>query len=212
MSLSRETLLELMAYADGELEGDAVGRIEALLASSSDARRVVESIARVGDELERVYPRPEGAAYETIADRVMLGVARIQAEAPEQHLPRAGKLTDLRGVRERRVKVGAAVLAAVALAAGIVLTAWHTDQGAPGAVVAGNVGVSAQMIAPVPAPPPRAPGSSASGIAAPSVAGVEVEQVDSARDVQVYYLPSMGGNGAASSVMVWIDDKGPASP
>ena len=46
MSLSHETVLELMSLADGELEGDDQERVEQLVASSDEARRVVEAMRR----------------------------------------------------------------------------------------------------------------------------------------------------------------------
>jgi hypothetical protein len=42
-----------------------------------------------------------------------------------------------------------------------------------------------------------------------AAAGVDVESVDSPKEVSVFYLPSASG-GTASSVVVWIDDKAAA--
>ena len=44
MSLSQETLFDLMALADGELEGDARERAEKLVSQSEEARRIVEGM------------------------------------------------------------------------------------------------------------------------------------------------------------------------
>ena len=51
MKLPKDTMLDLMAYADGELDEADKKRVEALLASSEDARRVVEGMAGIGTQL-----------------------------------------------------------------------------------------------------------------------------------------------------------------
>src|SRR5262249_14414491 len=119
---------------------------------------------------------------------------------------RAPKLVDLRAERERRIKVGAAIVAAIALAAGIVLmTQKVNEQRAPVAMP------SPPAPAPAPAPPPvPAPvGSEQQAVVAP--AGADVEQSASPKEVSVFSLPSATGANA-SSVVVWIDDKSAVTP
>src|SRR5579871_5375787 len=76
MSLSRETMLELMALADGELHGGARERVERLVADNEEARRVVEAMRapQLGAWLgEAVNGR--SAAADGVADAVMATIA-----------------------------------------------------------------------------------------------------------------------------------------
>ncbi len=196
--LSRDTMLELMAYADGELEGKEKERVEALIAANEAARRVVEQMTGLGAEFQESYQAPAASLSDGIAESVLSKIERDEA-APRKPSVRPPKVVDLRDQREKRLKVGAAIVAAVALAAGIVLTTRHANE---------NVQVAAdkppQLVrppAPAPAPPPT---PEPPQIAA---AGGDVEQVDSKHEVEVFYLPSSVGANA-SSVVVWIDDKG----
>jgi len=65
MSLSRETMLALMAYADGELEGKERARVDALLAKSEEARRVVQAMCggAVGAWLSQAAVGASGGAH-----------------------------------------------------------------------------------------------------------------------------------------------------
>src|SRR5215472_1888930 len=86
MSLSHETLLDLMALADGELDSakdcDRKARVEALVASSDEARRALESFQgnAVGDWVyESQRSGVDEAVADSIADRVMVNVAASRA-------------------------------------------------------------------------------------------------------------------------------------
>ena len=58
--LSHEAMMDLMAYADGELEGEALARIEALLQSNEAARNIVSAMGDLGDVVrEGLDARPE---------------------------------------------------------------------------------------------------------------------------------------------------------
>ena len=163
----------------------------------------------IGAIVGRIYEAPAASLSDGIVDHVMDRVERARAQGDKADEPRKpsvrpAKILDLRAEREKRLKLGAAVVAIVALAAGIVLTTRHANEQAP--VAKGTP----QDVAPPPkgtAPPPTAPVAPHDEVAA--AAGVDVEQVDSNRDVQVYYLPS-SVRANASSVVVWIDDKGAA--
>ena len=63
MSLSRESMMRLMALADGELEGDERAEAEKLTAASEEARRIVESMqaADVGRWLEEALGERAGS-------------------------------------------------------------------------------------------------------------------------------------------------------
>ena len=185
MKLSQGEIFDLMAYADGELEGDAKAKVEQMLTERADARRLVEELGTLGTVVQRIYAEPPAALSDGIADAVM---AKISEEPSPKKSVRPPKLVDLRAERERRIKMGTAIVAAIALAAGVVLTTKKlNNQHAPVA--------RATATATSTAGPEQA------------VAGVDVEQVDSPKEVSVFYLPSAVGANA-SSVVVWIDDKG----
>ena len=85
-TLSHETMLELMQYADGELDGDAAtrARVEELLRTSEEARRVVAAMGTLGD-IVREGADGRGAVADAIADRVMAGIATgADADADEE--------------------------------------------------------------------------------------------------------------------------------
>jgi anti-sigma factor RsiW len=200
MTLSRESMLELMAYADGELEETERARVEALIASDPDAKRLVESIGVLGGVVERIHDASHGASLDGLADAIM---ARVEKEgAPRRASIRPPRVIDLRDARENRLKVAGAIVAAIALAAGIVLTTRKANQDSP---------FQASHIQPhvtTPATPGTAPGPAPVPDTQVAAAGVDVDQVDSKHDVEVFYLPSSVGKNA-SSVVVWIDDTGP---
>lgn len=184
MSLSQQTLLDLMAFADGEVDGDERARLEKLVAESPEAASVVEAMrapalgAFLGGEIDRV-----GTAADGIADAVM---TKLEAPVP---------------LRRRPAAVTATVIGSLALAAGLALwvTTSRTHGDDPQAPVA-SVGAPAPDIAPAPASRP--------------VQGVEVDELDSpSRAFSVFEIPVSGGAagaaaqaGAPSSVVIMIDD------
>src|SRR5262249_26859489 len=72
MRLTRDAMIELMALADGELEGEARTRAEKLVAESDEARRILQSMRSpalgtfVADSVAARSPAADG-----IADAVM---------------------------------------------------------------------------------------------------------------------------------------------
>jgi hypothetical protein len=204
MSLPQETMLQLMAFADGELEGEDRARIEALVAQSGEARQVVEAMRSpvigtwLGQEMDA-----RGVAADGIADAVMDSL--VEAE------PAAGggggvvRLAERsRGRKGARVQVVAGVVVVtLALAAGVTLYVSSMDQGTERAKapVASVETPSVDIQAP-PAP--------ATAVAQGPSQGVEVDEVDSpSRGFAVFEIPV--GTGAAkaagpSSVVIMIDD------
>jgi anti-sigma factor RsiW len=175
MSLSRETMMDLMAYADGELDAEARARVEALVASSEEARRVVAEMGYVGDWVRAGYRVPESP---NVVDDVM---QRVDAD----------KVVDFVGARRKRRWMGIGA-GAVAAAAAWMLVARQGEQ----TPVAQNL--------------PDTPSSaSAQGAASNSGAGVDVEQVESAHQVSVFFVPAIAatGSSSASTVVVWIAEE-----
>ena len=209
MSLPHETMLELMAYADGELDGEERARVEKLLASSVEAKRVLSALRGVGEWARAGYVAPEPPAG--IVDAVM---DRVKAEARgESQAPRAAggaDVVDLAAARARRTRNFGLGAALVAAAAGVVFV---MRGGGEEPRTAGVVPTTPVNLEPSASATPDEPPLNVAANAAASAATQEVEQVDSpSHPVSVFYLPakpaSAGGSGAAASVVVWIDDKG----
>ncbi|HUS67409.1 MAG TPA: hypothetical protein VMZ28_22890 [Kofleriaceae bacterium] len=76
VSTKRPTDMELMMYADGELEGDDARAVAAWLAKDADARNVVESLRQVGEavrtyvEIEADRAEVEVPAFAQLWDRI----------------------------------------------------------------------------------------------------------------------------------------------
>jgi hypothetical protein len=214
MSLSRETMIELMALADGELEGPARERAEKLVAESEEAQRVLEAMREpaVGLWLGEAMRARAGAA-DGIADAVMAEIAS-QSEGAAARARDEGGVVRLagphgrRGTRRRLAAAVAAVGGALALAAAVAL---YARSGAD----------SDGARAPVVSEPPsrttgQAPGPVRSALVqyrVPPAQGVEVDEIDSpSRGVSVFEIPLGSAAAAAatpagpSSVVIWIDD------
>ena len=193
-TLSAETMLELMAYADGELDGDDLVRIESLIATDVDAERVVSSMHTLGDcvrvsEGERRVPK--------IVDRVVDDVmAKIEAEKAR----RTVVPLQPRPIRLRNAIVAGTISAAIAMAAGWAMFVRPPDDTppAPVAVVAPKAVPTAAPVAPT---------------VTPDGTGVDLNQVESpAGQVSVFYVPAVAAGGIAdenvSSVVLWLGDDG----
>lgn len=198
MTLSSETMMKLMAYADGELDGSERAEAEALVARDPQAAEFVASLGALGDVV-RAGHEDRVASIESfdVADAVL---AKIEGQRPADP-PKsrsAGDLVSLEAARERRaqrMKIGAGVVAALAAAAAVVLVAR---------------GPSEQPMAkapPAPAEPSADPGTSAAPAPSLASAGVEVDAVESpGHSVSVFYLPT--ANELSTSVVVWVDETG----
>lgn len=201
MSLSHQTVLELMALADDELDGADKERVERLVAESDEARRMVETMrgAEVGAWLGKAM-MDRAAGADGIAGAVM---AKIGAGG-------VVSLADRRARKSPRAQVVVtAVTAALALAAGIAVYAHsggaRPDERAPVA----SVGVP-----PVDFQPPSAMAQQG---APGAVDGVEVNEIDApSRGVSVFEIPAaaaaaIASPSRASSVVVWVDEDPPGS-
>jgi hypothetical protein len=221
MSLTPETMLELMALADGELEGHARARVEKLVAESEEARRVVDAMRapELGAWLAEAVDARAGAA-DGIADAVMAKLAsspahrdrdsdRDRSGAPGHEDGGVVRLAATTGRRISRVQVAvAAAVGAMALAAGIAVIAR----------VAGREEMSSAPVAPVLLPSAEVQGAPAgsSAVAQQNAVpreSVEVDEIDSpSRGVSVFEIPlrsaaAAAGPVAPSSVVIWIDDE-----
>jgi len=236
MRLSQEKMLALMAFADGELAGEEKAQVEALLATSEDARRVVAamrgdtSAVAVDAWLAKQSKQgsDEGATKRHPADGIAdVVMSRIEAEGPA--------VTSLAAAREKRAArvrnfamVGAAITA-IAAAAALVITGGQApvkDKTAetinPDTTAPGHTNTAQEVLT---VPPPPAPVASNEVRPVPTIdpapvnnnpsvvadnEGVEVHEVESPHDVSVIYLPPAVGAAAANmtpqSVVVWLGE------
>jgi hypothetical protein len=191
MSLSREAVLELMALADGELEGEAKERAEKLALQSQEARRVVEAMraTEVRTWLGNAIAQRVSAA-DGIASSVMAEIASLPST----------RRTDKRrsGRTSRLVPMSAVAMSALAIAAGTVIylrSGNRTQESAQlraGGIPSGGASTSPELSA-----------SPAGG----SKRGVEVEEIDSTAHVSIFEISAIANASAPSSVVVWIDDE-----
>ncbi len=187
MSLPEETVLLLSAYADGELEDDERIGAEALLRESHEARAFVASLALLGQAV-RAADSVDAPAPVDLTDTIMAAVARLpEATASDPAAP--AQVRSLSAERAKRARRSQLVLAVGALA---VAAAGLFTLRSRGLLPHG--GEVAQ--------------TSPSALSPPTEKGVEVRDIDSDEksQVSVFYLPA--GVNMASSVVVWIDEKG----
>jgi hypothetical protein len=217
MTFSRETLLELMALADGELEGEAYVRAEKLVAESDEARRVVETLRMplLGAWLAETLDETASAA-DGVADAVMAKIERGRADAG------IGGVVRLSGARARRssgvTRGQLGVLGGMLVLAAIILLYVRSDRDGAGPVSpVASVDVPASAVTPGPVPMPSASNALAQQ-GAPPAQGVEVDEIDSpTHGVTVFEIPAAGiaaaaGGGNPSSVVIMIDDEPPVKP
>jgi hypothetical protein len=202
MSLSPETMMELMALADGELEGEAKLRAEKRVAEDEEARRVVEAFRapHLGAWLASSMDQSAVAAgADGIADAVM---ARIREPVREDGaVVRFAPPRPHRGSR-LQFAVGGGI-AALAMAAAVALFARSREGAVDTRMPVASVGVPS-----VDYQSPATSGAQQGG----AVQGVEVDEIDSpSRGISVFEIPlgsAAAAAGAAhpSSVVIWIDD------
>ena len=195
MSLSRETMMKVMSYVDGELEGEARDKVEALLAMDDEASQLAMELRTLGECVrvvhgERKLEKDPGA----IADDVMQELERRTAPV--------GSLAQ----RRRNAAITAAITGAMAIAAGWFL---FTTNPKP---TQENLNAQANPTQVVTPPPPTqsavTPTPNELAAQTPPAEGVDVESVESpSHEVSVFYVPAMASASSnASSVVVWIQE------
>jgi hypothetical protein len=205
MTLSRETVLELMALADGELDGDERARAEQVVAQNTEAKALLSGFraAQLGRWIAAAEENRVSAA-DGIGHAVMARVAQQAAEegGGVRFAHASGR------ARDWRVGVAApAAFAALALAAGVALMASggerEAEPNAPAPVASVAVPVASDE-------EPSARGLAMHAPVAPM--GVEVDEIDTqSRDVSVFEIP-VGAAAAAnasqpSSVVIMIEEE-----
>jgi hypothetical protein len=190
---SSDQMMKLMAYADGELEGAERDEVERLLEKDADAKAFVSQLGGLGVYI-RVGHKRRAKTYPQIdlADAIMAKVETITPE-PKKEAKAVAKVSSLDAAREKRasrMKTGAVVAAALALAASIFLMTRQPNE-AP----------MAQSPNKTVAPTPNAPVVAAH-------AAIEVNAVESSgQSVSVFYLPS-AKDELSTDVVVWVEESG----
>jgi anti-sigma factor RsiW len=208
VSLSKNELIYLMAYADGEVDADEMPEVEALIAKSEEAQHVMAQQAAlrdwvVGDGERRAT---EGQA-DRIADAVMaqieeLGGAKVIA------LERGRAQRELNRQRTKEFGALAAIAAAVAL-----FWFWPSSESAPIAKkepIAPSASSAAHPDTPPAETAAAAPLGSAEVLATDGeLPGIDIQAVESpAHQFSIFYVPAAtGANAHASSVVVWIGEE-----
>lgn len=169
MKAAPEKMLQLMAYADGELSGAEKKEVEALLAKDPEAKQFVAEIMNLGELVKLGHSEKEIDVTEA-----------VMAAVKEQ--PQAEKKSNVVSLADRRsrTKTGAIVIAALALAAGVVF--YSRPKETP--------------LTKAPTPVQAEPGSP----------DIVVEPADSpGQSVKVIYGP--GTNEMTTSVIIWVDEE-----
>lgn len=188
MSLTTQQIQKLMAYADGELDDNERASVEALLVKDTDAARLVRDVGNLGDFVRSDHDDRVAAKVASfdIGDAIMTEVSRGEETR---------KVASLAEARASRMKVGSAVVAALALAAGIFFVARPKETPMP--TVAENPTLS---------PSALTPGMKGT-VTANLSTGVTINAVQSpGQNVSVLYLPT--ANELSTSVVVWVEETG----
>lgn len=188
MKLDSESMMLLMALADGELEGDDRVRAESLVSSSEDARTFLNELQGLGGAV-RVAAEPAPVARYDVADDVMAKLGILSGAPTADRAP----VIPLKKPSPRKSaggRVGLVVAGAFALAASVAIMNRPK-----------SLDVADGTVAPLRGGPG---GSASSGQSVVATTGVEVDRVESdTHQVSVFYVPS--GNDSPS-VVIWIDD------
>lgn len=199
MTLDPRKMLDLMAYADGELEGDEALAVEALLVADERAANLVDNVGRLRDCIALGHAeRAEFSSEFDVADEIM---ARIDALPTPAVVPAPAKEAALapavvsapvaqvvsidaaRGGGARRWAVGGGIVAALAMAASVFF-----------------------FLRPGEEPMALSPNPS-SLVSDDPASGVEVTAFGApGQSVSVFYLPST--SDVSTNVVVWVDETG----
>lgn len=188
--LSESRMLKLMAYADGELEGEERTEVERWLVTDSDAVRFANEMASLGDLVQTTHQASTDAkavASFDIADAVMAAVEKERRTAKSGEAASIVSLESARARRQKTLGVGVVIAGAVALAASVLLVMRQREE-------------TPMALAPVPTAVPSPPSSNAEP-------GIDVDVADIGEDyVRVFYLSNE--SSSTTSVVVWVDESG----
>jgi hypothetical protein len=215
VSLSKDELFDLMAYADGEVDPSKVAQVESLIAKSEVARRVLEQQGALRQwVLDTQGTSPAKGGADGIADAVMAKI-REPAGASITTLDRARARGRPGGALPRQYILWVGPLAAVAASVALFYF-WSGGPSSPRGRVAiqeGKTSAAPPSNAPAatPAPPAEVPGAPSAVASAEPLEepGIDVQAVESPQhQFSIFYVPGgTGANAHASSVVVWIGEE-----
>lgn len=217
--------LELMLFADGELEGERFAVVEGFVARNADAHRKLSSLGLVS-ELVRERAVASASPADGIADALM---AQIAAEAgtygvvhaiatPPREVAAPVKLAPVAAIASRATKPandnsrGIFALAAVAVAAAAALMIWGRAADLHPEVASSQPTAQTEVRPVVVAPPAPIkivePAADTDG-----EHGVEVAAVDfGARMGSIFYVPTGSAASNATTTVVWLNDEAAGEP
>ena len=216
--------LELMLYADGELEGERFTAVEAFLARDAGSRRKLSSLGLVAG-LVREQAVASASPADGIADALM---AQIAAEAGTNGVVHASSAPLREVVAPTPVKLtpvapraskpandnsrGIFALAAAAIAAAAALMIWGRSDVRPEVATNLSHGQTTEARPVVVAPP--APAKVVEpAVEADDEHGVEVAAVDfGARMGSIFYVPTGSAASNATTTVVWLNDEAAGGP
>ena len=207
MSLSPDTVLELMALADGELSGEAKERAEALVNADGQAREVVETMraAHIGAWLrESLESRAAAAGADRISDSVVSRLSALNNDRASggARAPDRGVRRSQRGAGVRLVFGLASAGLGLALAAAVLLYV-----GQRRSMVGERSEVANRTGAPIDSASTGATTPGAVGQVTSSE-GIVVDEIDSpSHSISLFEIASAGEPRRASSVVIWIEDE-----
>lgn len=206
--MKKDDLLQLMAFADGELTGEEREAMAKRVDEDPAAAELVSQLGSLGDLFRESHEEGLGAKAASFdaVDAIMARVASEEPDRPSMSPSQpVAKVASLEEARRRRMGVAAGVAAALALAAGFIFLARNPEDRGPSA----EVSPVSPVVAPAEAPSEKAapPVLVASADPVPAGPDVEVHAVESpGHSVSVLYLPN--ANEVSTSVVVWIDETG----
>lgn len=189
MSLSEQRMLELMAFADGELEPAEHERVAASLAGDAEARAFLAQLGPLGAALRDAWEARLDTSPLDVAGAVM---TRLDAEPAAP--PAAATVHSLDAARARRRVALPAAIGAIAVAAAGLLAVRSGAFDAARLATPGGISAATSL----------------------QGRGVVIESVDApSHAVSVFYgQDDDDGDGGArppSSVVIWVDETSSAN-
>lgn len=190
---SDERAMKLMAYADGELDGEELAEVEGWLREDAEAVLFANDLAELGDLVKTGHRASKDAKAVAAFDLTDAIMNKVAAEPP----PVVTTKPNVTSISEARSKKRGAVVwiaAGLALAASVFLVTRGKEE-AP----------MARTTTPYVQPAANAPANAAN----PGNGAVDVE--NPGKSVSVFYLPNETTNAATkmtTSVVVWVDESG----
>ena len=217
--------LELMLYADGELEGERFTAVEAFLARDAGSRRKLSSLGLVAG-LVREQAVASASPADRIADALMAQIAleagtngvvhatsaplrEVVAPAPVKLTPVAPRAAKPANDNSR----GIFALAAAAIAAAAALMIWGRSDVRPEVATNQSPGQTTEARPVVVAAPPAPAKVVEPAVEADDEHGVEVAAVDfGARIGSIFYVPTGLAASNATTTVVWLNDEAAGGP